>query len=171
MVSGHYSVRPLQCQATMMSGHHRLAVVWCLASSQWPGGISQAWVRQWQPPLSPAHCPAHCPAYYPAYCTLHAAHCTLHCTLNYVHSTAYCLMKTSHCTLKTQHCTRKTPHCTLKIVPWKHNIIHIAYWTLITILTAHSLFSIDPALRPGRFTVLKCVSVCVRVCPLPIYFF
>ena len=27
------------------------------------------------------------------------------------------------------------------------------------------------SLGPGRFTVLKCVCVCLSVCPLPIYFF
>ena len=33
-----------------------------------------------------------------------------------------------------------------------------------------SVFSIGPALRPGRFIVLKCVSVW-RLCGVPIYFF
>ena len=48
------------------------------------------------------------------------------------------------------------------------------FWWFCVVLCLRwlsTMFSIDPALRPDRFTVLKCVYVCLSVCPLPIYFF
>ena len=106
--------------------------------------------------------------------TVYSIHCTMYsvkCTLYIVQCKVYSVQ----CTVYTVHWTVSPPESLhlpsgqykiqfpiRKLLDWGRHYYH----------HQQKKFSIDPALRLGRFIVLKCMSVCLSaILSRPIYFF